>query len=137
MNSAENADHIPSRGFTKLDSGILFSSIWQAEHDVVRVWIGLLAMCDANGLIRASVPALAHLNFVTVERLREIFEQFKSPDENSRTTDFEGRRLKEVSGGFLVINYARYRNLLQRKAGSHAERQERYRKRNKGDPPCH
>ena len=132
-----NADNqeLSSRGFTKLDSGIVFSSVWRPKHDIVRVWIALLALCDARGVVRSSVPALAHLCFIEVERLEEILNIFRGPDPYSRIKEHDGRKIKDIEGGWLVLNYPRYRNtLMQRKPFSHAERQSRYRerKRDKG-----
>jgi hypothetical protein len=121
---------LSSRGFTKLDSGIVFSSVWRPEHDIVRVWIALLALCDARGVVRSSVPALAHLCFIEVERLAKILKIFRTPDPYSRIRDHQGRKIKDIEGGWLVLNYPRYRNtLMQRKPFSHAERQSRYRER--------
>jgi hypothetical protein len=125
---------IPSRGFAKLDSGIIYSTLWMQSHDVVRVWIALLAMADANGRIRSSVPAFAHLCFVSPDRMREILEIFKAPDPDSRITQHEGRKIRDVDGGWLVLNYTKYRNLMQRKPGTHGERQARWRQRHRKNP---
>jgi hypothetical protein len=125
---------LSSRGFTKLDSGIVFSSVWGPEHDTVRVWIALLALCDARGAVRSSVPALARLCFIEVPRLTEILNEFQSPDPYSRIKEHGGRKIKEIDGGWTILNYGKYRkNMLQRKPLSHAERQKRYRERLRGD----
>jgi hypothetical protein len=122
---------IPSRGYVKLDSAILYSSLWVEQHDVVRVWIAMLAMADASGLVRSSVPALAHLCFVTVERMREILEIFKAPDRDSRIQEYDGCKIREVEGGWVILNYLRYRDLCQRKYECNAEKQKAYRDRHK------
>jgi hypothetical protein len=122
---------LPSRGFTKLDSGIIYSTLWTQSHDTLRVWIALLALCDAQGRVRSSIPALSHLCFITVERMNEILTEFQSPDLYSRIKDHKGRKIKAVEGGWVILNYLRYRNLMQRKALSHAERQKRYREKHK------
>lgn len=122
-------DHLPSRGFAKLDSGIVDSTLWMKDHDVLRVWVALLAKCDSYGIVRASVPAMAHLCRVTVERFEQIVRELTAPDPYSRTPDHGGRRLEAVEGGWVLLNYVAYRELGQRKAGSHAERQARYRQR--------
>jgi hypothetical protein len=129
--SDEEAGYIPSRGFAKLDAGIIYSTLWMESHDVVRVWIALLAMADATGLVRSSVPALAHINLVSVDRMREILAIFKAPDPDSRIKAHEGRKIREIEGGWIILNYTRYRNLMQRKPGTHAERQARWRQRHK------
>src|SRR4051812_8201748 len=87
---------IPSRGYTKLDSGILVSSIWVEPDDVLRVWIALLALADTLGRIRASVPGLAHVCRLNVERTREILKLLESPDPDSRLKTEDGRRIRSV-----------------------------------------
>lgn len=120
---------MPSRGFAKLDVGIVDSTLWMKPHDALRVWICLLAKCDSYGIVRAAAPAVAHLCFVTLERFEEIIEDFCSPDEHSRSKDGEGRRLQKIDGGWMIVNYLRYRDMMQRKAASHADRQARYREK--------
>lgn len=125
------AKDMPSRGFAKLDSGICDSSVWMKPHDALRVWIALLAKSDSYGIVRVSAPALAHQCFVTPERLAEIMADFCSPDPDSRTPKDDGRRLQAIEGGWLIINYLLYRDMMQRKAASHAERQAKYREKMK------
>lgn len=120
---------MPSRGFAKLDSGIVDSTLWMKDHDVLRVWIALLAKCDAYGIVRASAPAMAHLCFVTLERFEKIIAELCEADRHSRTSSDEGRRLSVIEGGWCIVNYLKYRDLMQRKAMSHAERQAKYRKK--------
>jgi hypothetical protein len=96
--------------FTKLDSRIVDSTVWMQPHDALRVWIAMLAKTDATGYVRASVPAMAHLCLVPIERLEEILSAFTSPDPYSRTPADEGRRLRAVEGGWVIVNYPAYRN---------------------------
>jgi hypothetical protein len=124
-------NEIPSRGFAKLDSGIIYSTLWTQSHDTLRVWIALLAICDAEGRVRSSVPALAHICYIAVERMNEILTEFQGADPYSRIKEHEGRKIKAVEGGWVILNYRRYRNLMQRKALSHAERQKRYREQHR------
>lgn len=126
-----DAKDMPSRGFAKLDSGICDSSVWMKPHDALRVWIALLAKSDSYGIVRVSAPALAHQCFVTPERLAEIMADFCAPDPDSRTPKDDGRRLQAIEGGWLIINYLLYRDMMQRKAASHAERQAKYREKMK------
>lgn len=120
---------IPSRGFAKLDSGIVDSTIWMKPHDALRVWIALLAKSDSYGIVRIASPALAHQCFVTPERLDEIMADFCAPDRDSRSPDHDGCRLQRIDGGWLIVNYLKYRDMMQRKAASHAERQAKYREK--------
>lgn len=125
----ETVTELPSRGFAKLDSGIVDSTIWMKPHDALRVWIALLAKSDSYGIVRIASPALAHQCFVTPERLAEIISDFCSPDPDSRSPNSDGRRLQPIEGGWTIINYLRYRDMMQRKSASHAERQAKYREK--------
>ena len=46
-------------GYTKLHSNIIHSTIWRAPNHVRLVWITMLALCDRDGVVEASVPGLA------------------------------------------------------------------------------
>jgi len=96
-------------GFTKLDEGIVLSSVWSESCEVRVVWIALLAMADQNGIIHASLPGLARSANVPMDVVQSALEKFKSPDPFSRTKDNDGRRVEEVDGGWLLLNYAKYR----------------------------
>ena len=96
--------------FTKLDSRIVDSTVWMQPHDALRVWIAMLAKADATGYVRASVPAMAHLCLIQLARLEEILSAFPSPAPYPRTPTDEGRRLRAVEGGWVIVNYPAYRN---------------------------
>lgn len=95
--------------FTKLDSGITDSTIWQAPDATRIVWITMLAMADKNGYIGASMPGLAGRARVSLEACIAAVATFMAPDEWSRTQDFEGRRIAEAEGGWVLLNHAKYR----------------------------
>lgn len=95
--------------FTKLDSGIVHSTIWVQPHDVLRVWIALLALADRNGVARTAAPSLAHLCMIPLDRMREILTVLESPDEDSRSEAEDGRRIIKIDGGWRLVNHAAYR----------------------------
>jgi hypothetical protein len=49
---------------------------------------------------------------VSIEQCETALHSFLSPDRYSRTKDHEGRRIKEVDGGWLLLNYVKYRELM-------------------------
>ena len=119
--------------YTKLANSILTSTVWMESNETRIVWLTLLAMCDKNGEVQASIPGLANVARVTVQECETSIQLFLSPDPYSRTKSDEGRRLEEIDGGWFVINHNKYRDLasdsdVKRKA---AERQRRYRERQK------
>lgn len=57
-----------------------------------------------------------------------ILEELGAPDPDSRSQDFDGRRLIRVDGGYVVLNYFLYRD----RDYTAADRQRRHRERKRG-----
>ena len=100
--------------FTKLFNSILDSTIWQEAKETKLVWITMLAMCDKNGEIHASIPGLAVRSGVTISECEAALLCLLSEDKYSRTKTDEGRRIAEIDGGWLLINHGKYRELLSK-----------------------
>ena len=118
-------------GFTKLFASITESSVWVADDKTLRVWVAMLARCDARGVVEGSVPGFASLCRMSIEEFEERIRILAAPDPYSRTTDHEGRRIKAIEGGWQVLNYLKYRERGQGKDGSRAAYFRDYRKRPK------
>lgn len=116
-------------GFTKLFSSLVTSSVWCEDNVTLRVWIGLLACSDAEGVVEGSVPGFANVCRVTPDELRAALKKLAAPDPESRTPDNEGRRIERIEGGWLILNYAKYRKQAQAKEGSRAPYYRAYRAR--------
>jgi hypothetical protein len=100
------------RGFTKLFNTIVTSTIWREDDKVRIVWITMLAIADAYGIVNASIPGLAAVANVSLESTEAAIKNLESPDRYSRTKDFEGRRIKSIDGGWQILNYQKYREML-------------------------
>lgn len=125
--------------YVKLFSDILDSTVWDAPSHVRVVWITLLAMADRDGIVSASVPGLAKRARVERTQCEQALALFMAPDPDSRTTDFEGRRLQVVPGGWLLLTYEKHRDraTLAEKRQKDADRKARARARDlKSDPSC-
>ena len=96
-------------GFTLLWSKILDSSIWMEEKETRLVWITLLAMKDAEGVVRAAKKALAYRARVSEDECERALSVLLAPDPQSMTPDHEGRRIAEVAGGWRILNHDLYR----------------------------
>jgi hypothetical protein len=99
-------------GYTKLFNQILDSTIWQESNETRILWITMMAMADRNGEIMASIPGLAKRAGITIEDTVTGLEILMSPDPYSRTSDYEGRRIKEIDGGWQMLNHAKYKAKL-------------------------
>jgi hypothetical protein len=100
------------RGFTKLFNTIVTSTIWQEDDKTRIVWITMLAIADAAGIVGASIPGLASVSNVSVNAARAAVKTLLAPDADSRTKDFDGRRIEEIDGGWRILNHAKYRRML-------------------------
>lgn len=96
-------------GYTKLFSSILASTVWRESLETRVVWITLLAMADKNGVAEGSIPGLADFARVPVEATRRALKQLMAPDPDSRSKEYEGRRLEAIPEGWRLLNHAKYR----------------------------
>ena len=101
-----------AEGYTKLFSDIIESSIWDEDAETRIIWVTLLALCNADGLVRGSVGWLAGKSRVSEAACRKALGKFESPDPQSRTPDNDGRRIETLEDGWLVLNYLMFRDRL-------------------------
>ena len=99
-------------GYTKLFSSIVASTIWRADDKTRILWITLLALSDSDGFVAASIPGLADLARMSIEDCEQGLQKLQQPDLYSRTPDHEGRRIEVNDGGWLILNRAKYRDLI-------------------------
>lgn len=116
-------------GFTKLDEGIVQSSVLDEDPVTFKVWIILLAMCKEDGIAYVSPVFLEKICRLTIDEIYKSIEILSSPDRHSRSSNDEGRRIRKVDMGYEIINYQRYRSMSLRSAN--AEKQRLYRARQK------
>lgn len=100
-------------GYTKLFSSIVNSTIWREPDHVRLVWITMLALADKFGVVETSIPGLADASRVTLQECEQALERLQSPDPYSRSQEHEGRRIAVTEGGFILLNYTRYRGKLK------------------------
>lgn len=96
-------------GYTKLFNSILASTIWEEDDKTRIVWITLLAMADKFGVADGSVPGIATLARVTQADCQKALAKLQAPDKDSRSDEYEGRRIRKIDGGWLILNHEKYR----------------------------
>lgn len=97
-------------GFALLWSKLLRSSLWVQESKETRlVWVAMLALKDHDGVIQSSVVGLADAAKISVEECREALRVLLSPDPDDSSGVEEGRRIREVAGGWQIVNNDLYR----------------------------
>lgn len=120
-------------GYTKLFGSIIASSIWTEDDRTRIVWITMLAMTNRFGIVEASVPGLAKMAGVPVDAARVALEKFLAPDPDSRSKEFEGRRIEAVDGGWRLLNHAKYRQKMSQ--DDIRERKRIWDRENRGNRP--
>jgi hypothetical protein len=126
------------KSFTKLFASIVSSSIWTEDAETRVVWVTMLALADKDGEVWASVGGLAKQAGVSREKCASALAKFMAPDPDSRTKDNEGRRIAEIDGGWVLLNYAKYRELGrgEDRREYFAEYKRKQRAEGRPDGPC-
>lgn len=111
-----------SMTFTKLFNSITESTIWTEPASTRLVWITMLAMADHAGRVHASIPGLANRAVVPVQDCQIAIDTLLAPDRYSRTPDNEGRRVEPIDGGWRLLNYRKYRDLIDEESVKESKR---------------
>ena len=127
-------------GYAKIHGEILHSTVWVGQPGSVRLtWLTMLILADEDGYVGASVPGLASTAGCSISECEAALALFKAPDPHSRTKDYEGRRIVDADGGWIVLNHWKYRDYRTKKQVQAARRQaafkERQRDRIENGPP--
>ena len=138
--------------FVKLDCGILNSTLWM-DRAAREVFITALLMAEpfevkeptpvieigSFNLVGWDVPPgwygfvpAASIGIIGRAKLdpdegMAAIRRLSDPDPDSRSPEFEGRRMVRINGGFLVLNFMKYRDFDH----GAAERMRRFRERKK------
>ena len=136
--------------FVKLDCGILNSTIW-LDRTAREVFITSLLLAEPQefddpvpqirvrnmeltgwaapkgwyGFVPAAGVGILAIARVDTEDGLTALERMGEPEADSRSQEYEGRRMIRINGGYLILNYDKYRE----KDYTAAERQRRYRVR--------
>jgi len=98
--------------YTKLFSEIIMSTIWREPDHVRILWITMLAAKDQFHHVNASIPGLADAARISLQQCEEALRILSDPDEYSRNQYDDGRRIKEIDGGWSIINGELYREKM-------------------------
>jgi len=122
--------------YNKIFTKILDSSIWLESTTTRLVWLTFIAAMDEDGFVQfASVANLAHRARVTMEEAQAAVDCLEGPDPDSSDPENDGRRLEKVPGGWMVLNSAKYRDLVNRTVSKEQTRVRvaRYREKKRGN----
>jgi len=122
--------------FAKVFSQIFDSSIAE-DYKVRHIFMDLLVMADSDGVVDKTPEAIARIANVPLGEVVSAIEVLSEPDSNSRTPDYDGRRIiptdNHRSWGWRIVNFQKYRDIrdeeARRIANRSYKREERARKR--------
>ena len=135
--------------FVKLDTKILDSTLWEdkpgrdlfltallmaiphvLDEDFPQIktrsldYTGFIVPPGRYGFVEAAgVGIIRRAGLEPDPEIWDALDRLGAPESDSRTPDFDGRRLVRIDGGYLVLNFDKYR----KKDHTAAERQRRYR----------
>ena len=138
--------------FVKLDTGILDSTLW-VERECREVFItslllavpyettepldqfevrtlektGFIVPPGWYGFVQAAGVGIIRRALIDPEHGIAALEKLGRPDLESRSSEFDGRRMVRVSGGYIILNYFKYRD----RDYTTAARSKRYREKKK------
>src|ERR1017187_5717012 len=121
--------------FLKLDTGILNSTLW-VDRECREVFITALLMAEPYevtepipqlevrtmtetgffvpvgwyGLVHAAGVGIVRRALVDEAPGMEALERLGNPDLESRSQEFDGRRLGRVNGGYVALNFMKFRD---------------------------
>jgi hypothetical protein len=121
-------------GFTKLDDGLIFSSILAEDDAVFKVWVLILSRTDGDGVARISPAFLASVTRKADDEVERCLRVLESPDARSRSLNDDGRRIVRVDGGYKVLNYLKYRQRADQEDVRAYERERKARQRESRSP---
>ncbi len=121
--------------FAPIFSKIVDSSLWDEPDHVVKVFLTMLAKKDMDHVVRGNAYNISKWSRKTEQEVLDALKRLSSPDtKRIEKQPHEGRRIKKVEDGWLVLNGANYRKLAQevservRKARWAATKREREKK---------
>jgi hypothetical protein len=101
--------------WSPLFSKIVDSSLWDEEDLVVKVFLTMLARKDSDHVVRANAYQIGKWARKSEVEAMKALEVLQSPDtKRIEPQPFEGRRVKKVVAGWLILNGQHYEDLMRR-----------------------
>lgn len=100
--------------WTPLWSCIVESSLWDQNDAVVKIFLTMLAKRDADDIYRGTAYALGRHSRKSESEVLDALKILSSPDtQRIEPQPEQGRRIKAVDQGWLIINAEKYRAMVQ------------------------
>lgn len=100
----------------------LFDGSMRGHSDLILVFINLLCHADQDGIVDRHWRAISDETGLPLSRVKAAIAELEGPDDQSRSRNDEGRRLKRIDPerdwGWEIVNYKKYegiRNATERR----------------------
>lgn len=101
------------RTWAPLWNGIVDSSVWDEPDFVVKVFLTMLALKDADHIVRMNAYQLSMRSRKTEAEVLEALKILSLPDTRRiEPQPFDGRRIQAVEEGWLILNGEKYRQMV-------------------------
>ncbi len=113
---------------------VVDSSLWDLPDGVVKIFLTMLAKKDADHVVRANAYMIGRWSRKTEKEVLEALKILSNPDKTRlEKQPEEGRRIKKVEEGWLMINGQKYEEMAslvsQRVRKARWERENRLKKK--------
>ena len=99
--------------YSPLWSQVVDSSLWAEPDYVVKVFLTMIAKKDMDDIVRGSAYNIGQWARKSEAEVIEALKILSSPDtQRLEPQPFEGRRIERVPEGWLVLNGAKYREMM-------------------------
>jgi len=105
------------KNWTPIWSDIVWSSLWDEEDAVMKVFLTMLALKDADDVYRGSAYQLGQQSRKGEGVVLEAWKVLSSPDSKRKEEqEHEGRRIQAHPEGWLILNAPKYRQKMREEA---------------------
>lgn len=114
------------------------SSLWDEPDYVCKIFLTMMALKDYDHIVRQTAYGLAKKARKTEQEVLDALKVLSSPDTKRKEHQpFDGRRIKAVPDGWLILNGDKYRQLVQdeMRRARNRRAQQAYRDRNGSKGP--
>lgn len=93
----------------------IFDGSMRGHSDLLLVFVNILCHADKEGVVDRTCRAIADETGLSLRRVEAAVVSLESPDEQSRSRNDDGRRLKRIdperTWGWKIVNYLHYKDL--------------------------
>jgi len=118
-------------------NGIVDSSIWDEPDYVIKVFVTMMALKDADHVVRLTAYQIGKRSKKDEREVLDALKILSSPDtKRLEKQAHDGRRIMAVEEGWLILNGEKYRAMvsLEMKRARNRRAQKAWRERQKSKP---